>query len=103
MEILLGMCYIICMTSYSVCYVVLGARGVRGKRPQDFFCLGKCATFFPRFLCRLDFHVHCWAVFQHMVFADGFLFLAKELGLLTNPVHWVTFLDVVGSYMYIVV
>jgi hypothetical protein len=37
-----------------------------------------------------------------MVFADGFLFSVKELGLLTNPSHWVRVLDVVGSYMYIV-
>jgi hypothetical protein len=37
-----------------------------------------------------------------MVFVDGFLFLVKELGLLTNPGHWVRVLDVVGSYMYIV-
>jgi hypothetical protein len=46
--------------------------------------------------------VHCWAVFRHMVFSDGFLFLVKELGLLTNPGHWVRVLDVIGSYMYIV-
>jgi hypothetical protein len=37
-----------------------------------------------------------------MVCFDGFLFPVKELGLLTNPVHWVRVLDVVGSYMYIV-
>jgi hypothetical protein len=37
-----------------------------------------------------------------MVFADGFLFPVKELGLLINPCHWVRVLDVVGSYMYIV-
>jgi hypothetical protein len=37
-----------------------------------------------------------------MVFTNGFLFLVKELGLLTNPGHWVMVLDVVGSYMYIV-
>jgi hypothetical protein len=37
-----------------------------------------------------------------MVFSNGFLFLVKELGLLTNPGHWVRVLDVVGSYMYIV-
>jgi hypothetical protein len=54
------------------------------------------------FSCHLDFHVHCWVVFRHMVFADGFLFLVKELGLLTNLGHWVRVLDVVGSYMYIV-
>ena len=35
-------------------------------------------------------------------FVDGFLFQVKELGLLTNPGHWVRVLDVVGSYMYIV-
>jgi hypothetical protein len=35
-----------------------------------------------------------------MVFSDGFLFSVKELGLLTNPGHWVRVLDVVGSYMY---
>jgi hypothetical protein len=35
-------------------------------------------------------------------FADGFLFPVKELGLLTNPSHWVRFLDVISSYIYIV-
>jgi hypothetical protein len=29
-------------------------------------------------------------------FVDGFLFPAKELGLLTNPGHWVRFLDVIS-------
>jgi hypothetical protein len=28
-----------------------------------------------------------------MVFADGFLFLVKELGFWTNPGHWVRVLD----------
>jgi hypothetical protein len=37
-----------------------------------------------------------------MVFVDGFLFLVKELALLTNPGRWVRVLDVPGSYMYIV-
>jgi hypothetical protein len=54
------------------------------------------------FLCCLDFCVHCWTVFWHMVFVDGFVFSINELGLLTNPGHWVRVLDVVGSYMYIV-
>jgi hypothetical protein len=45
---------------------------------------------------------HFWAFFEHIVFVDGFLFPVKELGLLTNPGHWVRVLDVVGSYMYIV-
>jgi hypothetical protein len=59
-------------------------------------------TFFPCFLCCLNFCVHCWEFFWHMVFANGFLFLVKELGLLTNPGHWVRVLDATGSYMYIV-
>jgi hypothetical protein len=48
------------------------------------------------------FCVHCWEIFRHMVFADGFLFSVKELGFLTNPGHWVSVLDAPGSYMYIV-
>jgi hypothetical protein len=40
--------------------------------------------------------------FRHMVFANGFLFLVKELGFWTNPGHWVRVLDAAGSYMYIV-
>jgi hypothetical protein len=46
----------------------------------------------------------CWVCFfsAHGFFANGFLFLVKELGLLTNPCHWVRILDVVDSYMYIV-
>jgi hypothetical protein len=51
--------------------------------------------------CCLDFCVHCLAVFRHMVFVNVFLFIVKELGLLTNIGHWVRVLDVVGSYMYI--
>jgi hypothetical protein len=46
--------------------------------------------------------VHYWVVFRHMVFSNGFLFPVKELGLFTNPGQWVRVLDVVGSYMYIV-
>jgi hypothetical protein len=38
----------------------------------------------------------------HGFFVDGFLFLVKELGLVTNLGHWVRVLDVDGSYMYIV-
>jgi hypothetical protein len=37
-----------------------------------------------------------------MVFANVFLFSVKELGFFTNLGHWVRVLDVVGSYMYIV-
>jgi hypothetical protein len=91
---MLGMCYIICTISSSVCYVASGAQG--GLR-------GKHVAFLPRFLCHLNFCVHCWAIFRHMVFfAYGFLFMVKELGLLTNPSHWIRVLDATGSYMYIV-
>jgi hypothetical protein len=39
-----------------------------------------------------------------MVFVDGFLFPVKELGLWTNPGHWVRVLDVVGLlYVYCIV
>ena len=40
--------------------------------------------------------------FSKCFFFDGFLFLVKELGLLTTPGHWVRVMDFVGSYMYIV-
>jgi hypothetical protein len=69
------MCYILCTVGFSV-------------PPRNFFSSRNMS--------------HFWAVFRHMVFADGFLFPVKELGLLTNPGHWVRVLDFVGSYMYIV-
>jgi hypothetical protein len=40
--------------------------------------------------------------FDTWFFVDGFLFLVKELGLLTNPGHQVRVLDANGSYLYIV-
>jgi hypothetical protein len=43
-----------------------------------------------------------YTVFGTWFFVDGFLFPVKELGLLTNPGHWVRVLDATGSYMYIV-
>jgi hypothetical protein len=67
---------------------------------------------FFHFYGSLIFHVSQASIFMSIVgifgfsstwfFADGFLFPVKELGLLTNPGHWVRVLDVVGSYMYIV-
>jgi hypothetical protein len=62
----------------------------------------KHVAFFPRFSCCLNFRVHCWVVFQHIFFYDGFLYSVKELGLLTNPGHWVRVLDAAGSFMYII-
>jgi hypothetical protein len=85
---------------FVLCQACIGGSGA--SAPENFFFLGKCVTFLPHFSCCLDFCVHCWVVFRHMVFANGFLFSVKELGLLTNPGHWVRVLDVVGSYMYIV-
>jgi hypothetical protein len=76
-------------------------RGFGGIDPKNFFFLGKCVAFLPRFSCHLDFCVLCWAVFRHMVFVDGFLFSVKELGSLTNLGHWVRVLDVTDSYMCI--
>jgi hypothetical protein len=67
-----------------------GCAGVRGQRPRNFF-------FLPRETC----HIFRW-FFATWSFVDGFLFSVKELGLLTNPGHWVRVLDVAGSYMYIV-
>jgi hypothetical protein len=75
--------------------------GVRGKHPREFFFSSINVSLFPCFSCHLDFSCPL-LVFRHMVFVDGFLFLVKELGLLTNLGHWVRVLDVVGSYMYIV-
>jgi hypothetical protein len=40
--------------------------------------------------------------FDTWFFADGFLFPVKELWLVTNLDQWVRVLDVIGSYMYIV-
>jgi hypothetical protein len=87
------MCYILCMSS-SVTFL-----------PQEtchIFASGNVLHFasifmLPRFLCPL-----LGSFFRHIVFADGFLFPVKELGLLTNPGHWVRVLDAVGSYVYIV-
>jgi hypothetical protein len=62
------------------------------------------------FCLKIIFFFHVASIFMSIVgwffgtwfFANGFLFPVKELGLLTNPGHWVRVLDVAGSYMYIV-
>jgi hypothetical protein len=77
-------------------------RGAGGNTRENFFLPWEMCHILPHFLCCLNFRVHCWAVLWHIVFADGFLFSVKELGLFTNPGHWVRVLDVDGSYMYIV-
>jgi hypothetical protein len=69
-----------------------GLQGFEGGSPRE-----KKFGLFLAVFC-----VCCLAVFWHMVFADGFLILVKELGLLTNMGQWIMHLGVVGSYMYIV-
>jgi hypothetical protein len=98
------MCYILCTTSYSVYYVASCTHGgdrFWGNAPKNFFLPREMCHIFASFFCCLYFHVHCWEIFWHMVFFNGFIFPVKELELLTNPGHWVRVLDVDDSYMYI--
>jgi hypothetical protein len=73
-----------------VCVIFFARRGVQGgsapKKKKIY--LEKHVTYLGGFP-------------THGFFVDGFLFPVKELGLLINPSHWVAVLDVVGSYMYI--
>jgi hypothetical protein len=66
-----------------------GFMGEVPRNPPIFFASRNMSHVFGRF-------------FGTWFFVDGFLFSVKELGLLTNPSHWVRVLDVAGSYMYIV-
>jgi hypothetical protein len=101
------MCYILCMSS-SVCVVSSAQGGSLGPPLGGAAPLRKTISSGNVSHFCLIFHVA--SIFMSIVgrffgtwfFADGFLFLVKELGLLTNPSHWVRVLDVVGSYMYIV-
>jgi hypothetical protein len=61
-----------------------------------------CVIFFALFSCLGKRVTYLGGFSAHGFFVDGFLFPVKELGLLTNPSHWVKVLDVVGYYMYIV-
>jgi hypothetical protein len=98
---MLGMCYILCPSS-SVC-VASDAQGGLGAVPQRiFFASGNVSYFFLIFPIASIFVSIVGRFFDTWFFADGFLFLVKELGLLTNPGHWVRVLDADGSYMYIV-
>ena len=96
------MCYMIFM-SISV-YVAPGAhgglKGGVGEMPHEIcFSLGNVSHFCLVFcVASIFMFINGW-LFQHMVFFDGFLFSVKELGLLTNPGHWVRVLDVVRSYI----
>jgi hypothetical protein len=93
----------------SVYYVASGAQGgfegggFWGKPPRKkFFSSGETCHIFASFFVSSIFMSIVGQFFGTWFFADGFLFLVKELGLLTNLGHWVRVLDVVGSYMYIV-
>jgi hypothetical protein len=77
--------------------VISPFHGGLGEAPlTKFVFLRKCLTFASIFVSIVGRFFSTW------FFADGFLFLVKELGLLTNPGHRVRFLNVVGSYMYII-
>jgi hypothetical protein len=68
---------------------------------EDFFSSGNVSHFCLIFYVASIFVSIVGRFFGTWFFADGFLFSVKELGLLTNPGHWVRVLDVVGLYMYI--
>jgi hypothetical protein len=77
--------------------------GCRAAPPRIFFFLEKCVTFFPHFFMFPRFSCPLLGGFlAHGFFLMVFYFSVKELGLLTNPGHWVRVLDAAGSYMYIV-
>jgi hypothetical protein len=75
--------------------------GSRVVPPRIFFPQEMCHIF-PCFRVSLIFVSIVGRFFGTWFFAGGFLFSVKELGLLTNPGHWVRFLDGTDSYMYIV-
>jgi hypothetical protein len=67
-----------------------------GSTLEIFFSWPKRDTYLEKRVMYLGGFFGTW------FFADGFLFLVKELGFWTNPGHWVRVLDATGSYMYIV-
>jgi hypothetical protein len=73
------------------------ARNGSGETPlKKKLCLGKHVTYLEKRVTYLS------GFSTHGFLPMFFLFSVKELGLWTNPGHWVRVLDVVGSYMYIV-
>jgi hypothetical protein len=81
-----------------------GCRGFEGgcNALDNFFPRETCCIFCLIFrVASICVSIVGW-IFGTWFFADGFLFPVNQLGLLTNPSHWVRFLDVFGSYMYIV-
>jgi hypothetical protein len=61
--------------------------GGSGEALPRIFFSSRNMSIFSSFFVLPQFRVHCWEIFRHMVFVDGFLFPVKELGLLTNPGH----------------
>jgi hypothetical protein len=105
---MLGMCYILCTTRCSVCCVASDAQGgcrgqhppctgVGGQRPREFFLPRETCHIFALFFVSI-----VGQLFNTWFLSMVFLFLVKELGLLTNPCHCVRILDAIGSYMHIV-
>jgi hypothetical protein len=74
--------------------------GCRGAEPPMRRSRGSAPK--KKKLCLEKRVMYLGGFFGTWFFADGFLFSVKELGFWTNPGHWVRVLDVVGSYMYIV-
>jgi hypothetical protein len=79
----------------------LHTRGLGAVPPRIFFPQRNMSHFCLVFHVALIF-VSIVGHFFDTWFFLWFSILVKELGLLTNPGHWVRVLDVVGSYMYIV-
>jgi hypothetical protein len=75
--------------------------GLRATPPRKKKSSGNVLHFYLNFHVTSIFVFIVVKFFGTWFFFDGFLFPVKELGLLTNPVHWVRVLDVTGSYMYI--
>jgi hypothetical protein len=82
-----GECWV-CVIFFARVVVFTLHRGFRGSSPENCFSSRNM--------------LHFLGGFRHMVFFRWFSISVKELGLLTNPGHWVRVLDVIGSYMYIV-
>jgi hypothetical protein len=102
----LDMCYILWTTRSNV-YVALGTQGAcRGVEPPCVGIWGKHPRFFSSVFVSIFgrslifVYIH-GRFFSTWFFADGFLFSVKELGLLTNPGHWIRVLDAAGSYIFI--
>jgi hypothetical protein len=76
-----------------MCYILFTTSPLPQKMHHICFLVFRVSSIFMSIFGRF---------FNTWFFLNGFLFPVKELGLLTNPCHWVRVLDATGSYMYIV-